>query len=64
MTVMSHLSYCPKMGNNCPKNGQEALPKKWATSKKRVLLIGGAYIEAPISNLQSLLPIMKTEMGN
>ena len=40
------------------------LSKKWARSMTRVLLIGGAYIEAPISNTTSLLPIMKTEMGN
>ena len=27
------------------------LPKKWATSKKSLPIIGGAYIEAPIIGL-------------
>ena len=40
------------------------LSKKWAISKKRLPIIGGAYIEAPIIDWDMLLPIMKTEMGN
>lgn len=40
------------------------LSKKWAISKKRLPIIGGAYIEAPIIGAGILLPNLKTEMGN
>jgi hypothetical protein len=39
------------------------LSKKWARSKKRLPIIGGAYIEAPMIGAGVLLPKAKNEMG-